>query len=140
MVAGGLPMPRPDHCEAVVAFALEMQEAARRRLAWNGQTVQLRIGINTGPVVAGVIGRHKFIYDLWGDAVNTASRMEAYGQAGAIQVTQAVRDCLAGRYLFEARPPVRIKGKGEMVTYFLKGPLRDSGPQATDDGLPTADR
>ena len=122
MVVGGVPTPRPDHCEAVAAFAVEMLVAVGRRPAWNGEPVRLRIGINTGPVVAGVIGREKFIYDLWGDVVNTASRMEAYGQAGVIQVTQAVRDCLADSYEFEAQPPAYIKGKGLMVTYFLKVP------------------
>lgn len=120
MVAGGLPTPRPDHCEAVVAFAIDMLAACKYRTAWHGQPVHLRVGVNTGPVVAGVIGRHKFIYDLWGDAVNTASRMESNGVQDVIQVTGAVRDRLAGKYAFEARPPIYIKGKGEMVTYLLQ--------------------
>jgi guanylate cyclase len=120
MVAGGLPTPRPDHCQAVVAFGLDMLEAARRCPAWYGEPVRLRVGVNTGPVVAGVIGRRKFIYDLWGDTVNTASRMEANGLVDVIQVTAAVRDKLAGQYTFEERPPMAIKGKGEMVTYVLR--------------------
>lgn len=120
MVAGGLPTPRADHCEAVVAFGLDMLAACRKRTAWHGEPVHLRVGVNTGPVVAGVIGRHKFIYDLWGDAVNTASRMESNGVQDVIQVTAAVRDKLAGKYTFEARPPMTIKGKGEMVTYLLR--------------------
>ena len=120
MVAGGLPVPRADHCEAVVAFGLDMLAAAQRHIAWNGGPVKLRVGVNTGPVVAGVIGRRKFIYDLWGDAVNTASRMESNGLADCIQVTAAVRDRLAGKYTFEARPPMPIKGKGEMITYILR--------------------
>jgi class 3 adenylate cyclase len=82
--------------------------------------VHLRVGVNTGPVVAGVIGRQKFIYDLWGDAVNTASRMESNGLAGVIQVTAAVKDRLAGRYVFEEREPIHIKGKGLMTTYTLR--------------------
>jgi class 3 adenylate cyclase len=120
MVAGGLPMPRPDHCQAVVAFGLDMLEVARRCPAWYGEPVRLRVGVNTGPVVAGVIGRHKFIYDLWGDTVNIASRMESNGLEDVIQVTAAVRDRLAGQYDFEERPPMVIKGKGEMVTYVLR--------------------
>ncbi len=120
MVAGGLPIPRPDHCEAVVAFGLEMLAAVKRRTAWNGEPVRLRVGVNTGPVVAGVIGRRKFIYDLWGDAVNTASRMESNGIADVIQVTTAVKEKLAGLYTFVERPPITIKGKGQMITYLLK--------------------
>ena len=120
MVAGGLPIPRPDHCAAVVAFALDMLTAVKEYKAWHGEPVQLRVGVNTGPVVAGVIGRHKFIYDLWGDAVNTASRMESNGLADVVVVTAAVRDKLAGQYTFEERPPMTIKGKGQMVTYVLR--------------------
>ena len=122
MVAGGLPTPRPDHCEAVIAFGLDVLRIVERCKAWHGAPVCMRIGVNTGPVVAGVIGRRKFIYDLWGDTVNTASRMEANGMANVIQVTQSVRDKLVGQYTFEERPPMFIKGKGEMVTYVLRPP------------------
>ena len=120
MVAGGLPTPRPDHCEAVIAFGLDMLDILRRCKAWHGQTVHMRIGVNTGPVVAGVIGRRKFIYDLWGDTVNTASRMEAFGLENVIQVTQAVRDKLQERYTFEERGPIEVKGKGLMTTWLLR--------------------
>jgi class 3 adenylate cyclase len=119
MVAGGLPVPRPDHVAAVVAFAVEMLEVVGRHRSWTGQPIRLRVGINTGPVVAGVIGRQKFIYDLWGDAVNVASRMESNGIASQIQVTAAVKEKLDGRYVLEEREPIFIKGKGEMVTYLL---------------------
>ncbi|MEZ4519099.1 MAG: adenylate/guanylate cyclase domain-containing protein [Chloroflexota bacterium] len=104
MVVGGLPEPRPDHCEAVAAFAVEMVNTVRNHHALNGDTIGLRVGMHTGPVVAGVIGHRKFIYDLWGDAVNTASRMEAYGLENMIQVTPSVRDKLANLYEFERRP------------------------------------
>jgi len=120
MVVGGLPEPRPDHTEAVVAFAVEMLDVLERRHSWNGERICVRIGIHTGPTVAGVIGRRKFIYDLWGDTVNTASRMESYGLKNVIQVTAAVRDKLAERYTFEERGPFPVKGKGEMTTYLLR--------------------
>lgn len=120
MVAGGLPDPRADHCQAVVDFAFDILAAASAYRAWDDQRVQLRVGINTGSVVAGVIGRHKFIYDMWGDAVNTASRMESYGIANRIQVTAAVRECLGeGDYVYEPRGPIDIKGKGSMTTFML---------------------
>lgn len=121
MVAGGLPIPRDDHAEAVVEMALEMLEVLEDHKAWNGAPIRVRVGINSGPVVAGVIGRQKFIYDLWGDVVNTASRMESNGVGGEIQVTESTKAKLGGKYIFEAREPIFIKGKGEMVTYLLKG-------------------
>ena len=120
MVVGGLPQPRPDHTEAVVAFAVAMLDVLKRHHAWDGTAVGVRIGIHTGPTVAGVIGRRKFIYDLWGDTVNTASRMESYGLENVIQVTPAVRDRLNGAYTFEPRGPIDVKGKGPMMTYLLK--------------------
>jgi class 3 adenylate cyclase len=120
MVAAGLPEPRPDHSEAILLFALEMLEAVEKQEGLNGEPVRLRIGINTGPVVAGVISRQKFIYDLWGDAVNVASRMESNGLTNQIQVTQAVKEKLDGRYTFTAREPIAIKGKGMMVTYLFE--------------------
>ena len=120
MVAGGLPVTREDHCDAVVSFALDMLDRIKRHQAWNHEPIHLRVGIDTGPVVAGVIGQHKFIYDLWGDAVNTASRMESNGLVDVIQVTEAVKRKLEGKYTFEQREPINIKGKGQMVTYLLR--------------------
>jgi class 3 adenylate cyclase len=121
MVAGGLPTPRPDHARATAEMALAMQAEVTRRVDPSGQPLQVRIGIDTGPVVAGVIGRDKFIYDLWGDTVNTASRMESHGVAGCIQVTARTRQRLRDGYRFQRRGPIQVKGKGEMVTWFLLG-------------------
>lgn len=121
MVAGGLPEPRPDHTEAVAEMALAMNAELERCLAGAGRMLEVRIGIDTGPVVAGVIGRAKFIYDLWGDTVNTASRMESHGLAGEIQVTERVHQRLRDRYELRPRGPIEIKGKGPLSTYFLVG-------------------
>jgi class 3 adenylate cyclase len=120
MVASGLPTPRPDHLEALADMALDMQagmEMLRRKDSFD---LRLRIGINTGPVVAGIIGFKKFSYDLWGDTINVASRMESAGIAGKIQVTEEVYRRLKGRYVLHKRGPVDIKGKGEMPVYFLE--------------------
>ncbi len=121
MVAAGLPVRRPDHAEAIADMALAMQQRISAFSALTGENVQIRIGINTGMVVAGVIGTKKFIYDLWGDAVNVASRMESSSQPGRIQVTTATYNLLKDRYHFEARGIVEIKGKGAMETYWLSG-------------------
>jgi class 3 adenylate cyclase len=121
MVAGGLPEPRPDHVRAVAELALEMQAQLARLSAAHGSGLAIRIGIDTGPVVAGVIGRHRFVYDLWGDTVNTASRMESHGVPGRIQVTEAVRRALRDRFAFEDRGEIEIKGKGRVRAYLLVG-------------------
>lgn len=130
MVAGGLPVPRADHAEAVAEMALNMMaglEEVDHRL---GAAIQLRIGVDTGPAVAGVIGVRRFIYDLWGDTVNTASRMESHGLPGSIQVTERTYRRLCARYAFEERGVVQVKGKGEMKTWLLKGRLDGDAPLA----------
>jgi class 3 adenylate cyclase len=102
-------------------MALGIREEVARHLDPAGRPLQVRIGIDSGPVVAGVIGRDKFIYDLWGDTVNTASRMESHGVPGCIQVTERVYRRLEDGYRFQRRGPVQVKGKGEMITWFLLG-------------------
>jgi class 3 adenylate cyclase len=121
MVAGGLPDPLPDHAQAVAELALAMREEVARRADPSGQPLAVRIGIDTGPVEAGVIGTAKFSYDLWGDTVNTASRMESHGIPGCIQVTARTYQRLQAGYRFQRRGPIPVRGMGEMVTYFLLG-------------------
>jgi class 3 adenylate cyclase len=126
MVVGGLPEPRPDHTRAVADMALAVREEVARHLDPDGEPLAVRIGIDTGPVVAGVIGRRKFSYDLWGDTVNTASRMESTGVPGCIQVTDRTYRRLGDGYRLERRGPIQVKGKGKLVTWFLVG--RDGRP------------
>ncbi|NES83266.1 MAG: PAS domain S-box protein [Moorea sp. SIO2B7] len=121
MVAGGLPIPNPNHAEAIAQMALDMQEAIALLPAAYGERLQIRIGINTGSVVAGVIGIKKFIYDLWGDTVNVASRMESSGIPGFIQVTEVTYEHLKDKYILEERGAIAVKGKGDMITYWLRG-------------------
>ncbi|MCE9597425.1 MAG: adenylate/guanylate cyclase domain-containing protein [Spirochaetia bacterium] len=122
MVAGGVPVRRDNHAEDIARMALGMQQLAKEKPEMF-QGMQIRIGIHTGPLVAGVIGRHKFIYDLWGDSVNTASRMESHGIVGEIQISQSVRDALGSRFKCEDRGSVDVKGKGSMQVYLLKGEM-----------------
>ncbi|MDV3348466.1 adenylate/guanylate cyclase domain-containing protein [Leptolyngbyaceae cyanobacterium CCMR0082] len=128
MVAAGLPQPQADHAAAVAAMAIEMQTALADFNAETGQDIALRIGIHTGPVVAGVIGLKKFAYDLWGDTVNTASRMESHGVPNGIQISEATYQRLQKldeRYEFHQRGPIVIKGKGPMITYLLEPCVTD---------------
>jgi class 3 adenylate cyclase len=122
MVAGGIPVPRPDHLTALLEMALRMGAVVQGVGERYEQPLQLRIGIDSGPVVAGVIGRRKFSYDLWGDTVNRASRMESHGLPGRIHVTERVVTAVDGAFEFEDRGPLEVKGKGTMRTYLLVGP------------------
>jgi class 3 adenylate cyclase len=121
MVAAGLPEARPDHAQAMAHMALDMREAVDRVCAPLGLDLAIRIGMESGPVIAGVIGHHKFIYDLWGDTVNTASRLESHGLPGRIQVGEAAYRLLCDRYTFEDRGEIELKGKGLRHAYLLVG-------------------
>ena len=120
MAATGLPTPRPDHADAIAQFGLGMLKALQRINGTDeNDPLQIRIGIHTGPVVAGVIGHHKFIYDVWGDTVNVASRLEATSLPDRIQMSDATRRILADRYDFEPRGPIDLKGKGRTEAFLL---------------------
>jgi len=142
MVAAGVPTPRLDHARAMALMALDMREAMRSKDGVGQLGLELRIGINSGPVVAGVIGRKRFLYDLWGDAVNMASRMESQGTRGQIQVTRETYELLKDEFELESRGMVAIKGKGDVETWYLVGRRgSDSTEEAQSPaiaGLPAA--
>jgi len=131
MVAAGVPTPRTDHARVMALMALEMREAMRSEDAVGPLGLELRIGISSGPVVAGVIGRKRFLYDLWGDAVNMASRMESHGTPGQIQVTRATYELLCDEFELESRGVVAIKGKGDVETWYLVGPRATASTAAS---------
>jgi class 3 adenylate cyclase len=132
MVAGGIPLKRNDHAEAVCDMALRMRDSLGA-LALE-EPVQVRIGVHTGPVIAGVIGKKKFIYDVWGDTVNTASRMESHGVPGAIQVSEATYEATKDLFEYECRGVISVKGKGDMKTYLLRD--RRTPPEERVASLP----
>ena len=123
MAAGGLPEPNPDHLAAMARLALAMQESVQQ-ISHSSGSLSLRIGLHVGSVIAGVIGIRKFIYDVWGDTVNTASRLESHGTAGRVQVSEAVFQRLRDRFQFEPRGTIELKGRGPMAVYFLNPALQ----------------
>jgi adenylate cyclase len=120
MVASGVPRRRPDHAQALVSMAIEMRDYIATHTFGNDQHVRFRIGINSGPMIAGVIGSRKFVYDVWGDAVNVASRMESHGMSGTIQITQVTYELIKDEFVCEPRGNVHVKGKGEMKVWLVK--------------------
>lgn len=125
MVAGGLPEPKPDHEASVARMALDLLDCCRRISQQVGEPVEVRIGLDSGPVVAGVLGPNKLLYDVWGDTVNTAAHMESHGVAGRIQVADALKQSLEDRFDFELRGDIEVKGKGAMRVWFLTGAKSD---------------
>ena len=140
MVAAGLPEPRPDHAHVAARFAFDMLAVLRRVNADTGHTLALRIGIHTGPVVAGVIGKRKFIYDLWGDTVNIASRMESHGVPGEIHVTAEVARRIGDEFDLSEPRTITVKGKGEMVTHLIVRRRVLTQPQPGSSAIEGADR
>jgi adenylate cyclase len=122
MVASGVPTPREDHAEALAMMALEMMNYINNSTFYGEKRLNLRIGINSGPVVAGVIGRKKFVYDLWGDTVNTASRMESHSPIGKIQITRETYELIKDKFECEYQGKIMVKGKGEMDVWYLQKP------------------
>lgn len=136
MVAAGLPEPHPDHAGAAADLALDMMAAAAGLAAPEGEPAAIRIGIASGPVVAGVVGTRKFAYDVWGDTVNLAARMESQGTVGRIQITDETRRLLDGRYRFEERGTIEVRGRGPLRTWFLLGPESPGEEPVEEPGTP----
>ena len=134
MVVSGVPVPRPDHAEALAQLALEMRDAAKELRDPHGRGVPIRIGISSGPVVAGVVGTRKFFYDVWGDAVNVASRMETTGAVGKIHVSHETYERLKEDFVLEDCGEIEVRGKGRMRTWFLV----EQEPAAIAPSMPSA--
>ncbi len=128
MVVAGVPEPRSDHTEAIARMALDMRAAVERIGNMVEENLAFRVGIHTGPVVAGIIGTHRFLYDVWGDTVNVASRLETTSPTNHIQISRATADRLSGAFDVTPRGIIEVKGKGEFETYFLKAAPRETIP------------
>ena len=137
MGVAGVPTGRADHARCAARLALEMLSFVRARKAGGARCLDFRIGLNSGPVIGGVIGRDKFVFDIWGDAVNLASRMESTGVPGRIQVGPATYELLKDDFEFEARGSVMVKGRGETETWFL---IRETSPTSPGDWEPASSR
>ena len=124
MVVAGIPTPRSDHAVGLATMALDMIAAVDYYAQSHQVELAIRVGVHSGPVVAGVIGEKKFIYDLWGDTVNTASRMESHGMPNRVHVTSVTCQLLHHVFAIESRGPIEIKGKGMMTTFLVIGPRR----------------
>jgi class 3 adenylate cyclase len=124
MIVAGAPTPRDDDCDAIARLALDMRDWVDHRVADDGIKLRIRIGINSGSAVGAVVGTTKFAYDMWGDTINIASRMESSGEPGRIQVAKPAFSRLKNSYVLEPRGSIDIKGKGELETWFLESPLR----------------
>ncbi|MGI9641787.1 MAG: adenylate/guanylate cyclase domain-containing protein [Acidimicrobiia bacterium] len=120
MAAAGVPFPRDDHASAIVRLALDMRDHFATLQPVDGHRVNFRIGIHSGPVVGGVIGTHKFQYDIWGDTVNTAARMESHGRAGRVHISTATHEIIRNSFVCEPRGSIEVKGKGQMETWFVE--------------------
>ncbi|MGI9609952.1 MAG: adenylate/guanylate cyclase domain-containing protein, partial [Acidimicrobiia bacterium] len=128
IAVGGLPTPDPDHLTSAAELALAFRDEIGRHAVPQYGVLEVRIGLHAGPVVAGVIGKRKFSYDIWGDTVNTAARMESTGVAGQIQVTASVRERLREQFDFQPRGLIAVKGKGDMETFLLEPRTSDGRP------------
>ena len=138
MVAAGVPTPREDHAAAIARMALDVLDAARSDEGARKHGLHLRVGISSGPVVAGVIGRKRLLYDLWGDAVNTASRMQSQGEPGRIQISRSTYELIKDDFVCEPRGSVAVKGKGEMDTWYLTGIRQAARPAPAGSPVPPA--